>query len=86
VVAGGLIPRGEVLTAAMLAFKRTDVRFAAGIAPKEADRLIGRRAAISSGWSLSFARALAFGFARIRLCFSRFRHGLTPLIPIGAGQ
>ena len=29
VVAGGLIPRGEVLTAAMLAFKRTDVRFAA---------------------------------------------------------
>jgi N,N'-diacetyllegionaminate synthase len=45
VVAGGLIPRGEVLTAAMLAFKRTDVRFAAGIAPHEADRLIGRRAA-----------------------------------------
>jgi len=45
VVAGSLIPRGEVLTAAMLAFKRTDVRFAAGIAPKEADRVIGRRAA-----------------------------------------
>jgi N,N'-diacetyllegionaminate synthase len=45
VVAGSLIPRGEVLTAAMLAFKRTDVRFPAGIAPKEADRLIGRRAA-----------------------------------------
>jgi N,N'-diacetyllegionaminate synthase len=44
VVAQGLIARGEVLTAAMLAFKRTDVRFAAGIAPKEADRVIGRRA------------------------------------------
>jgi N,N'-diacetyllegionaminate synthase len=45
VVAGSLIPRGEVLTAARLAFKRTDVRFAAGMAPKEVDRVIGRRAA-----------------------------------------
>jgi sialic acid synthase SpsE len=45
VVAGGLIPRGQVLTAEMLAFKRTDVRFEPGLAPREADRLIGRRAA-----------------------------------------
>jgi N,N'-diacetyllegionaminate synthase len=44
VVAGGLIPRGQVLTAEMLAFKRTDVRFEPGLAPREADRLIGRRA------------------------------------------
>jgi len=44
VVAGGLIPRGEVLTAAMLAFKRTDERFEAGIAPRDAHRVIGRRA------------------------------------------
>jgi N,N'-diacetyllegionaminate synthase len=45
VVAGGLIPRGEVLTAEMLAFKRADERFEAGFAPKEAHRVIGRRAA-----------------------------------------
>jgi sialic acid synthase SpsE len=45
VVAAGLIPRGEVLTATMLAFKRTDERFEAGFAPKEAHRVIGRRAA-----------------------------------------
>jgi sialic acid synthase SpsE len=45
VVAGALIPRGAVLTAALLAFKRTDERFAAGIPPREAHRLIGRRAA-----------------------------------------
>ena len=44
VVAGGLIPRGEVLTAAMLAFKRTDERFEAGYAPRDAHRVIGRRA------------------------------------------
>jgi N,N'-diacetyllegionaminate synthase len=44
IVAGSLIPRGQVLTAEMLAFKRTDVRFEAGFAPREADRVIGRRA------------------------------------------
>ncbi len=44
VVAGALIPRGEVLTAAHLAFKRTDDRFEPGFAPREAHRLIGRRA------------------------------------------
>jgi sialic acid synthase SpsE len=44
IVAGSLIPRGEVLTAAMLAFKRTDSRQPAGLAPREADRVIGRRA------------------------------------------
>ena len=45
IVAGALIPRGEVLTAEMLAFKRTDVRFEPGFAPREAHRVIGRRAA-----------------------------------------
>ncbi len=44
IVAGGLIPRGEVLTVEMLAFKRTDERFEAGYAPREAFRVIGRRA------------------------------------------
>jgi sialic acid synthase SpsE len=44
IVAGGLIPRGEVLTAEMLAFKRTDVRFEPGFPPREAHRVIGRRA------------------------------------------
>jgi N,N'-diacetyllegionaminate synthase len=44
IVAGRLIPRGEVLTREMLAFKRTDVRFDPGYAPREADRVIGRRA------------------------------------------
>ncbi len=44
IVAGSLIPRGEVLTGDMLAFKRTDVRFEPGFAPREADRVIGRRA------------------------------------------
>ena len=44
IVAGGLIPRGQVLTREMLAFKRTDVRFPAGFSPREADRVIGRRA------------------------------------------
>jgi len=43
IVASGLIPRGTVLTAPMLAFKRTDTRFEPGFAPREADRLIGRR-------------------------------------------
>jgi sialic acid synthase SpsE len=44
VVAKGLIPRGKVLTAEMLAFKRTDVRFDPGFVPRESDRIIGRRA------------------------------------------
>jgi N,N'-diacetyllegionaminate synthase len=44
IVAGGLIPRGEVLTAPMLAFKRTDVRHEPGFPPREAHRVIGRRA------------------------------------------
>lgn len=45
IVAARLIPRGTALTADMLAFKRTDVRFDPGFSPREADRLIGRRAA-----------------------------------------
>jgi sialic acid synthase SpsE len=45
IVAASLIGRGEVLTAEMLAFKRTDERFERGLAPREADRVIGRRAA-----------------------------------------
>jgi N,N'-diacetyllegionaminate synthase len=44
IVAGKLIPRGEVLTGEMLAFKRTDVRFEPGYPPREAHRVIGRRA------------------------------------------
>ncbi len=44
IVAGQLIPRGEVLTAEMLAFKRTDVRLEPGYPPREAHRVIGRRA------------------------------------------
>jgi sialic acid synthase SpsE len=44
IVAGGLIPRGEVLTASMLSFKRTDSRFGPGFPPREAHRVIGRRA------------------------------------------
>jgi N,N'-diacetyllegionaminate synthase len=44
IVAGGLIPRGEVLTAPMLAFKRIDVRVEPGFPPREAHRVIGRRA------------------------------------------
>ena len=45
IVAGTLIGRGEVLTAPMLAFKRTDVRAGPGFPPREAHRVIGRRAA-----------------------------------------
>lgn len=45
IVAGRLIPRGEALTAEMLAFKRTDTRFDPGFPPRDAHRLIGRRAA-----------------------------------------
>jgi sialic acid synthase SpsE len=44
IVAGALIPRGEVLTAEMLVFKRTDSRFEPGFPPREAHRVIGRRA------------------------------------------
>ena len=44
IVAASLIGRGEVLTAEMLAFKHTDERFDQGLAPREADRVIGRRA------------------------------------------
>ena len=45
IVAAALIPRGDVLTADMLRFKRTDERFERGLAPAEAHRVIGRRAA-----------------------------------------
>jgi N,N'-diacetyllegionaminate synthase len=45
IVAAGLVGRGEVLTAEMLAFKRTDERYERGLGPREADRVIGRRAA-----------------------------------------
>ncbi|HSD66406.1 MAG TPA: N-acetylneuraminate synthase family protein [Vicinamibacteria bacterium] len=45
IVAASLIGRGEVLTAEMLSFKRTDERFERGLAPAEAHRIIGRRAA-----------------------------------------
>jgi N,N'-diacetyllegionaminate synthase len=45
IVAGQLIKRGDVFTAEMLAFKRTDARFEAGFPPREAHRVIGRRAA-----------------------------------------
>jgi sialic acid synthase SpsE len=44
IVAGGLIRRGQVLTADHLAYKRTDTRFEPGFAPREASRVIGRRA------------------------------------------
>ena len=44
IVAGALIPRGEVITGSMLAFKRTDPRTEAGFAPRAADAVIGRRA------------------------------------------
>jgi N,N'-diacetyllegionaminate synthase len=45
IVAAGLIGRGEVLSAEMLRFKRTDERTPRGLAPREAERVIGRRAA-----------------------------------------
>jgi N,N'-diacetyllegionaminate synthase len=45
IVAGGLIKRGEVLTAPMLAYKRTTERTQPGLPPREAHRVIGRRAA-----------------------------------------
>lgn len=45
IVAGGLIKRGEVLTAPMLAYKRTSERAGPGLPPRDAHRVIGRRAA-----------------------------------------
>lgn len=45
IVAGTLIGRGEVLLAPMLAFKRTSERGKPGLSPREAHRIIGRRAA-----------------------------------------
>jgi sialic acid synthase SpsE len=45
IVAAGLIGRGDVLSAEMLRFKRTDERSPRGLAPRDADRVIGRRAA-----------------------------------------
>lgn len=44
IVAAGLIPRGQVLTAEKLAFKRTDPKHEPGFTPREAHRVIGRRA------------------------------------------
>lgn len=45
IVAATLVGRGDVLTADMLAFKHADPRFDHGLAPREAHRVIGRRAA-----------------------------------------
>ena len=45
IVAAGLIGRGEAITAERLGFKRTDDRFERGLAPAEAHKVIGRRAA-----------------------------------------
>src|SRR5712691_1139338 len=44
IVAGALTKRGDVFTREMLAYKRTDVRFEPGYPPREAHRVIGRRA------------------------------------------
>jgi len=43
IVAAGLIPRGSVVTAEMLAFKRIDPRAGPGLSPRAQDRIIGRR-------------------------------------------
>lgn len=45
IVAASLIGRGDVLTAERLLYKRTDERSPRGLAPAEAHRIIGRRAA-----------------------------------------
>jgi sialic acid synthase SpsE len=45
VVAAALIARGDVLTAERLGYKRTGERAGRGLAPSEAHRVIGRRAA-----------------------------------------
>lgn len=44
IVAGALIPRGTALTADMLAFKRTSPHEELGFPPRDAHRVIGRRA------------------------------------------
>jgi N,N'-diacetyllegionaminate synthase len=44
IVAAGLISRGQVLTAEKLSFKRTDPKHEPGFPPREAHRVIGRRA------------------------------------------
>lgn len=43
-VAAGLIPRGSVLSPAVVDFKRADPRFGGGFGPRELERMIGRRA------------------------------------------
>ena len=45
IVAASLIGRGEVITLERLRFKRTDERLGRGLAPGDALRVIGRRAA-----------------------------------------
>ena len=45
IVAATLVGRGDVLTGEMLAFKHPDPRTDHGLAPREADRVLGRRAA-----------------------------------------
>jgi sialic acid synthase SpsE len=45
IVAASLIARGDALTAEMLAFKHTSERGSRGLPPREAHRVIGRRAA-----------------------------------------
>ena len=45
IVAATLVGRGDVLTGDMLAFKHADPRGGHGLAPREADRVLGRRAA-----------------------------------------
>jgi N,N'-diacetyllegionaminate synthase len=45
IVAAGLIPRGSVVTAGMLAFKRVDPRSGPALPPRAQDRIIGRRTA-----------------------------------------
>jgi N,N'-diacetyllegionaminate synthase len=45
IVAGSLISRGQVLTVEHIAYKRTDDRGEPGFAPRDANRVIGRRAA-----------------------------------------
>ncbi len=44
IVAGGVIGRGQVLTAETLAYKRTDSNCEPGLPPRECHRVIGRRA------------------------------------------
>ena len=44
-VAGGLIPRGAVVSPDLVEFKRADPRFGGGFVPRELEKMIGRRAA-----------------------------------------